>query len=169
LPAICKSVFKISASGEDTAIIGGSMGGYGALKCALSKPEQYGMCGAFSSCCLFLKEGLDNQRENGNKKEFIDMYGERTIADIAAAFGEKLEWNPKDEILELARCVNGMQTKPAIYTACGTEDYFRSDNKRFSQQMEKLKLNFTYEEWKGAHDFTFFNEALKKAIDKFGL
>jgi S-formylglutathione hydrolase FrmB len=34
LPNICKTVFNISADREDTAIIGGSMGGYGALNCA---------------------------------------------------------------------------------------------------------------------------------------
>ena len=47
LPTICKSIFRISADREHTAVMGGSMGGYGALKCALSKPEQYGMCAAF--------------------------------------------------------------------------------------------------------------------------
>ncbi|MFA4133067.1 MULTISPECIES: alpha/beta hydrolase [unclassified Brevibacillus] len=59
LPIICKSVFNISSEREDTIIIGDSMGGYGALKCALSKPERYGYCCAFSSPCLFLKEDLD--------------------------------------------------------------------------------------------------------------
>jgi len=169
LPDICKSVFNISADREDTAIIGCSMGGYGALKCALSKPKQYGMCGTFSSACLFLKEGLDNQRENGTEPEFISTYGEKLIEDFVFAFGADLEWKPEDEILELAKGISNNQIKPIIYAACGTEDYLQGDNARFNEEMKNLNFDFTYEEWKGMHDFTFFNEALKKAIDKFAL
>ena len=68
LPAICKDIFRISAEREDTAIIGGSMGGYGALRCALSRPGQYGMCAAFSSGCLFLKEGIEELKANGMRQ-----------------------------------------------------------------------------------------------------
>lgn len=169
LPIICKSIFNISANRADTAIIGCSMGGYGALKCALSKPEQYGMCGAFSSACLFLKEGLDNQREHGEEPEFIATYGKQLINDFTFAFGPDLKWTPEDEILELVKYINNLKVKPIIYTACGTKDYMRSDNARLNEEMQKLNFDFTYEEWEGMHDFTFFDEALKKAMDKFGL
>ncbi len=54
LPLICKNFFPISSHREDTIILGGSMGGYGALKCTLSKTEQYGICGTFSSYCLLV-------------------------------------------------------------------------------------------------------------------
>jgi S-formylglutathione hydrolase FrmB len=165
LPKTCKSVFNISAKREDAAVIGASMGGYGALKCALSKPEIYGYCGAFSSPCLFLKEGLDKQRKEGNTEEFRAMYGERLINDFAAMFGEELAWNPHDEILELSKKINGEKVKPKIYTACGTKDYFYNDNVRFREEMKKLAFDFTYEEWAGIHDWYFFNGALKKALN----
>lgn len=32
--------------------------------------------------------------------------------------------------------------------------------------MKKLDFDFTYEEWAGDHDWYFFNEALKKALEK---
>lgn len=164
LPDICKSVFNISAKLEDTAVIGASMGGYGALKCALSKPKMYGYCGAFSSPCLFLKEGLEQQRREGDTNEFRVRYGERIINDFQAIFGEELVWKPHNEILELAKKINKENIKPKIYVACGTEDYFYSDNRRFCKEIEKLDFDFTYEEWAGIHDWYFFNEALKKAL-----
>ena len=114
LPDICKSIFNISADRADTAVIGGSMGGYGALKCALSRPEQYGICCAFSSAFLFLKEYLDRQRENGTAKEFKATYGEQLIIDFNAAFGDDLKWSPQDEILELAKMANKQSVKPRI-------------------------------------------------------
>ena len=39
LPEVCRSVFNLSARREDTLVLGASMGGYGALKCALSFPR----------------------------------------------------------------------------------------------------------------------------------
>lgn len=164
LPNICRSIFNISAEREDTAVIGASMGGYGALKCALSKPEQYGYCCAFSSACLFLKEGLDRQRAEGETQEFKAIYGEQLIKDFESIFGKQLEWNSKEEILELAKKINHNTTKPKIYCACGTEDYMHEANVRFRDEMETLDHNFTYEEWEGSHDWYFFNEALKKAL-----
>jgi len=169
LPKICKSIFNISSKREDTAIIGASMGGYGALKCALSKPEQYGMCGAFSSPCLFLKEGMENQRENGSKPEFIERYGRKTIEDFVLAFGDQLEWNPQDEILELMKAITNKAVLPKIYMACGTRDMFLSDHRRFKDEADQSGYVLNYEEWEGAHDFNFFDEGLKRAIGLFSL
>ena len=164
LPTICKSIFNISAKREDTAVIGASMGGYGALKCALSKPEQYGYCCAFSSACLFLKEYLDSQRTQGDMKEFKAAYGEQLFTDFQSAFGEQLKLSPQDAIFELAKKGNEQPIKPRIYCTCGTEDYLKEDNAKFCDEMKKLDFDFTYEEWPGIHDWYFFNEALKKAL-----
>lgn len=164
LPKICKSIFNISAKREDTVVIGGSMGGYGALKCALSRPEQYGICCAFSSACLFLKESLDNNKKDVEAAK--KLYGEQLIVDFTAIFGDDLEWKPDAEILELAKRANTMPIKPVIYAACGTEDYLHEDNERFCEEMKKLDFDFTYEEWSGIHDWYFFDEALKKALKR---
>jgi len=62
LPKLCRKIFNISARREDTAVIGYSMGGYGALRLALSRPEQYSFCGAISPACLYFKPILDKLR-----------------------------------------------------------------------------------------------------------
>ena len=164
LPVICKSIFNISAKREDTAVIGGSMGGYGALKCALSKPELYGHCCTFSAPCLFLKDFLDHPRTEAEVEELKKFYGQQLINDFRAIFGEKLEWNPNDDILALAAKANAHEAKPRIYAACGLEDYMYGDNARFRDEMKKFDFDFTYEEWHGNHDWYFFNEALRKSL-----
>lgn len=169
LPAMCKNVFNISAAREDTAVIGASMGGYGALRAALSKPEQYGMCAAFASCNLFLKEGLEHHRANCTKPEFIQRYGAKLIADFACIYGESLTWKEEYEISNLAHKATRSPQRPSLYMACGSKDPFRQDNLRMRQIFEAMDFNFTYEEWEGMHDFAFFNRALKKAIAHFGL
>ncbi len=166
LPQICNHVFQISANREDTAIMGASMGGYGALKCALSKPEQYGWCCAFSSPCLFLKEDLEDFKTKGHTKEFIAMFGEQLIRDFQGIFGEEYPWSPEDEILELAKKVSSQAVKPNIYTSCGTEDPFTAYNRRFRDEMSPIDIEYSYEEWPGGHDWNFFNEALQKGLTR---
>ncbi|WP_024832037.1 alpha/beta hydrolase [Ruminiclostridium josui] len=163
LPSICKRVFNISSNRDNTIIIGDSMGGYGALKWALSKPEQYGYCCAFSSPCLFLREDLN---KHGSAEKFRKAYGEHMLRDFQGIFGADLQWSHEHEILELAKKVSKGPVKPKIYSACGTEDFLRSDNARFDLEMQKLDLDFVYEEWPGKHDWYFFNEALKRAFNK---
>jgi len=164
LPQICNRIFRISSKREDTIVIGASMGGYGALKCVLTRPDQYGACGAFSSACLFLKEGLDAQRQDPETAKAI--FGEQLVNDFYAAFGETLDWNPENEILELAKKQSGKEQNPTIYCACGTEDPFLELNRRFASDMNEAELNFKYEEWEGGHNWYFFDQAIKKAFQK---
>jgi S-formylglutathione hydrolase FrmB len=166
LPRIVKKIFNISVKREDTAVIGCSMGGYGALKTALSAPERYGFCGAISSACLFINEQLDSLRENTGY--WLNTGGPEAraiLTDLQAAFGEDLAYADSDEILKLAEKAAARTVQPKIYAACGTEDNLRKENLRFKEQIKKLNLQYTYEEWAGAHDWGFFNDALKKALE----
>lgn len=165
LPGICESVLNLSTGRENVAVIGASMGGYGALKCALSRPEKYGFCCAFSSPCLFLKEGLEAQRTMGETDEFRTAYGEQLFKDFQGIYGERLEWKPENDLLEIAKGISEYSEKPSIYLACGTEDRFYVENKRFCEEIGTRGIGFTYEEWAGSHDWVFFNEALKKSLE----
>lgn len=157
LPRTIARFFRLSQRREDVAVMGCSMGGYGALKCALSRPEQYGFCGAFSSGCLGLREYLAGARR-----------GEYGIPPaFYAAFGPNLESREDDEILDLARRTAHSPVKPSIYMAAGTEDFLLEVNRDFVPQMEPLGFDFTYEEWPGEHDWFFWDEALRHALEQW--
>lgn len=72
------------------------------------------VCCAFSPACLFLKEYLDKA-----------VFGEQLKGDFKAIFGDSLEPNADDEILELAKKANNNPAKPKIYTACGSDDHLQ--------------------------------------------
>jgi S-formylglutathione hydrolase FrmB len=165
LPELCKRVFNISARREDRAVIGCSMGGYGALKCALTKPDYYGFCGAISPACLFIDEHLNGLRKNADY--WLKTGGpeaEAILRDFRAVFGDDLAYTEGDELIKLAEKAAAGTVRPKIYAACGTEDTLQKENIRFKEQIEKLTIDYTYEEWAGAHDWQFFNDALKKAL-----
>lgn len=165
LPRICRRVFNISALREDTMVAGASMGGYGALKCALRRPEQYGWCAAFSSACLFLKEGLAAMRTPEGLEKARETYGEQLCTDFLSAFGDDLAWHPGNDIMELAQETDGYPHKPRLFVACGEDDYLLADNRRFRTEMERLNYDFTYAEWPGEHNWVFFDAALRKALE----
>lgn len=161
LPQICKRNFNISHEKEDTYIIGASMGGYGALKCALTKPGNYNTCCAFSSPCLFIKDDLE--RSKGALK-FRELYGESLFKDFQAIFGENIHWNPKEDVIELAKKTSGNKDKPYIYLSCGKDDYLLNDNIRYHKILKDLGYNVKFNQLEGNHNWQFFNEALKQSL-----
>jgi S-formylglutathione hydrolase FrmB len=166
LPKICSRIFNISAKREDTAAIGYSMGGYGALKASLSKPEQYGFCGCISTACLYFKPILDKVRNDKDTFSYINAAeSKELIKDLYAIYGEELKYKPENDILELIKKIPIGKPKPRIYNTCGTEDELLKENHKFRNEMINTDFDYTYEEWAGGHDWDFFNEGLKKTLN----
>jgi putative tributyrin esterase len=152
LPRLCRNIFNISDKREDTSVMGLSMGGYGALKCALNRPGQYWLCCAFSSGGLY----IESMRPHG-----------RAYDELAAVFGPDC-WDKKENnIPALAREVSTRPVKPAIHMTCGTEDFLYGDNIRFRKEMEGLDFEYSYDEWEGDHNWYFWDESLKRMLDKY--
>ena len=165
LPEVSGRLFRISSAREDTAVIGGSMGGYGALKCAFARPERYGCCAALSSACLFLKEGLASWGTQEGIEANVRMFGLQMAKDLQAAFGERWTWRPEEDVLALAARAANSPLKPRFYSCCGDSDSLLEDNRRFGEEMKKMGFDFTFEERQVGHDWAFFDLALKRALE----
>lgn len=165
LPHIVEKIFNISSSRMDTIVMGVSMGGYGALKCALRRPDKYGLCLAFSSPCLFLEEGLNNHRKNCDNPDFINMIGEQLIRDFYGIFGESIEYNPEDDVNHMIDTFENKAEKPKIYISCGKEDMFIHDNKRMAEKILSKGFDIKFESWSGNHDWIFFNESIRRGLE----
>ena len=88
LPRLVSDLFRVSSAPEDTVILGASMGGFGALKAALTFPERYAACAAFSPCCLDLADYLRPAWRSGEEGDaFRRIFGDKLAADFLAAFG----------------------------------------------------------------------------------
>lgn len=62
--------------------------------------------------------------------------------------------------------INDSDVKPIIYTGCGTNDFFINYNKRYADEMNKLNFDYEFEMWDGAHDWCFFDEAIRRSIER---
>lgn len=165
LPQITKNVFNISSRREDTAVIGYSMGGNGALRLALSRPEQYGFCGSISAVALDFKPMLEAiRKDKSNFKYFDDTETEEFLKDLHSMCGEDLMPGPEGFIPDLIERFPDNAPKPKFFVTCGTEDSLLKENHKFRERMTNTHFDFTYEEWAGNHDWEFFNGALKKTL-----
>ena len=99
-----------------------------------------------------------------NPQWLEEQWGRQLGQDFNAIFGPELQPQPEDELLFLAQKIDAAGPKPRLYAACGKEDPFLGDHRRFQQQMAKLNFDFTYEELPGAHDWSYFDRALQRAL-----
>jgi putative tributyrin esterase len=159
LPDIMGGLFNISDKREDVAVMGNSSGAYAAMKCALLRPEQYWLCGAFSTASVHVREYLDYLRQQ--KPEEMENPLLRSV------YGPNLECTEDDELLKLARKASEKAIKPKIYMTIGHQDFLYEPNEVFSKELKTLPLDFTYETWEGSHEWRFWDKSLKSALEKY--
>lgn len=152
LPKLCRGMFGLSPRREDTFVAGLSMGGYGALKCGLSRPDVFSACVGLSASADIVT--LLEKREPQNK-EFVGI------------FGDKLEITEKDDLFALAKSAEQLpkDSRPRVMTCCGTEDFLYDDNKKFKEFMEKSDLSYRYMEGTGVHDWVFWEKMIRPTLD----
>lgn len=148
LGRICSDFFSISQKRENTYVMGLSMGGYGALKCALTSPERYAGVAAFSAVTDI--ETATKERNDSSTKEFQAIFGDH-IPD-------------KDNLFKL---IEKKESLPPIYLACGNEDKLLCESKAFYKELNERGADVTLEHWGGEHNWIFWDEAARRAFDFF--
>ncbi|MDP3143612.1 MAG: alpha/beta hydrolase family protein [Candidatus Omnitrophota bacterium] len=143
LPEYMHKVFHLSLKKEDNLIAGLSMGGYGAMRAALTFPERYRTVGSFSG--VLALEPLAYQADPALAKEF---------PFLAAAFTElnTTTLNPIN-LLENARDIQ-------LYVSCGLQDELLICSKQFEARASALGVPGRFHYSAGGHDWTFWNQQI---------
>lgn len=154
LPEICRGFFLgMSAKREDTYIAGLSMGGYGALKAALSCPEIYCAAAGLSSATDAFVRAL-REDKSGRNHYWESIFGKPE--DVPGS---------KNDLFALAeRCAAGGKM-PALYQWCGTEDDLLEENRRLRDTLEKLGYSLRYKESPGNHSWTYWDAEIQSVLD----
>ena len=165
LPDLIARNFAVSRKREDQILIGGSMGGYGALRAAFLHPERFGTCCALSAGYLFLHDFLDEIRQQGEDPRYRQRYGDLFFEDLYRAFGPELRWQPEIEITELAARAAAHPLRPRLYLSCGEEDPLLADHLKLQAALDRMGYPHTFEHFSGDHSWNHFDQALARAID----
>ena len=152
LPRICKAYFPVAEGRENTFVAGLSMGGYGALKLALTLPEQYAAAASLSGALDIA--GISKRRANAGLTE-----------EFQAVFGRARSYKGSaHDIYALAEKVIASDgPKPKLFMACGTEDGLLHDSRLFRRRYGK-DFDLTYMEGPGIHNWDFWDTYIQKVL-----
>jgi S-formylglutathione hydrolase FrmB len=147
IPEVDKNFRTISARNA-RAIVGDSMGGYGALKFGLKYPQMFAMVGSWSG-------GLTIA--SWRKPSEIDFIVPNIKESLTSVFGDGS--NPAtlqaNDLFELIKNVptEKISSLPFIYLDCGTEDELGllKPNQQFAEIMVNRKIRHEYRQVPGEH------------------
>lgn len=155
LPEVCRSNFKaMSDKREDNIIAGLSMGGYGALKLALSFPDRY-------AYCISLSGALDVTRKGRpcilNEWQSIFGYGMQSSLELEGSEHDLhfLARRNKEEGLPF----------PKIYMWCGLDDPLLRANNELDATLADLSVEHTYKTSEGNHRWEWWDMHILPALN----
>lgn len=162
LPELVARYFNVSTKREDTAVMGLSMGGFGALKLALMRPERFYLCAAFSSAIdplrRMVKENTDPANIPAEHKEWVGVFGLRSSAirgeNLQELVAELVKTKSRDEI-------------PTIHLTCGKQDFLYDQNVAFRDYLAELDIDAHYYEKDGTHNWHFWNDSLQLMLETY--
>ncbi|NQT59442.1 MAG: esterase family protein [Bacteroidetes bacterium] len=148
-----RSFFPLSHRRKDNFTAGLSMGGFGAFKLALNKPEFVSAAGSFSGVVDILDRfGMPG----GNREEFARMFGS---PDEVHESMNDLPWL-------LSRSSFKGLTLPSLYQCCGTEDFLYQLNKNFLKTAQESGIHIHYEEDSGfAHTWDYWDLKIRSFLE----
>ncbi|MHC5249147.1 alpha/beta hydrolase [Enterococcus sp. LJL90] len=157
LPEIVHELFpQISTKREKTYAAGLSMGGYGALKLGLRKPENFAAVASLSGAVV-LGLQMEQMLEVRPRNYWEGIFG--PLDEVANSDNAPLYL--------LNKLVASGQEIPRIFLACGTEDPLYAASAGMSGQMTKLGVAHTFEEGPGEHNWIFWDQWIQRVLEWF--
>lgn len=145
LPRVICEFFNVSDKREDNFVAGLSMGGYGALKLALRRPERFCAAAGLSSLTDIRRHGRDG------------------IA--SAIFGNDAQIPDEDDLFCLAERTAQSANKPALFMAVGQEDFLYVENTELRDKLTELDYDLKYIEEHGTHNWEFWDKHIQGALE----
>jgi putative tributyrin esterase len=153
LPALARSFFPLSPKREDNFVAGLSMGGYGAFKLGLRKPETFAAAASLSGALDMAHDFINWENPSQKSREYELIFGQ-----------EDIDGTPNDLLWLLKEVDRSKGPKPLLYQCCGTEDFLYENNQNFRKACAKTSLSLTYEEGPGAHEWGYWDTKIQDVL-----
>ncbi|UHA72383.1 alpha/beta hydrolase [Paenibacillus sp. 481] len=149
LPRLAHAFFPLSDKREHNYVAGLSMGGYGAMKWALTYPERFAACASLSGA-LDVAHPFHKELWGA---EYVHIFGEQPVAGSG------------NDLLHLLRQCDATEgQKPLLYQCCGTEDFLLRDNHAFRDVCQGTSMELTYEESSGGHTWDYWDQQIQRVL-----
>lgn len=155
LSGVVDALFKIPVDRAHLYVGGLSMGGFGALKCALKYPERYAGAICLSSALYHL---LKPEVCLGDSA----AYGRGELQGI---LGIDLQASGDEDLRHLAQLASGSEYKPAVYMSCGDQDCNYGENMEMCRHLEQLGFPARFEGCAGGHYWDVWDTGIRRGME----
>ena len=150
LPRIMRQFLRISGRPEDTFVAGLSMGGYGAMRLALTYPERFAAAASFSGAVDIA--GIAHRHT-------ADGTWSRIFGETAGPAGTEAD------LFSLMKKNAKAPRRPKLYVSCGTGDFLYEAHKKFVPALLENGWDVTrYDEPEAVHEWGFWDREIEKFI-----
>jgi len=147
LPADVEARFSTRGDRRGRAIVGISMGGFGAVKLALQHPEKYAFAGALSAAVDVPRRSFSWKRLN-QSRAYREMFGP-----------DGSDSRRNNDPFVLVRSADPAAA-PYFYLTCGRQEGLLAPNREFAALLAKHKISHEFHEVPGGHDWNQWNTNL---------
>ncbi|HKD45450.1 MAG TPA: alpha/beta hydrolase family protein [Candidatus Angelobacter sp.] len=147
LPADVEGRFPARSDRASRAIVGVSMGGFGAIKLALRHPEKYAFAGGLSAAIDVPRRPFSWRRLN-QSRNFRELFGPEG--------SETRRANDPFHLLSSADA----KTVPYLYLTCGRQEGLLAPNREFAALLGRHRFAYEFHEVSGGHNWDQWNAEL---------
>jgi putative tributyrin esterase len=148
--------FPASDHREDRAIVGISMGGFAAIKWALSRPDLFVFVGALSPSVEVVHRDFSIRNRIPGIEEWWRL---RTV--FGPPGSEARRSSDPFVLVESAR----PERTPYMYVAVGEQERFLEPNRRFARRLEERKFQFEFHTIPGTHNWSLWDAQIPGCFD----
>lgn len=158
LPNYLDEVFGLQPRKEVTYIAGNSMGGYGAMKAALLRPDLYAAAASFSGVLSldFIQYFPDDPRI----PEFSQMFGD--LSKLAGSQHDPATWLQSASSLAKEK---GAGVLPQLYVSVGRQEDVYPLSLLFYSGCKERGIPVEYHEEDASHDWFFWDREIRRFLE----
>lgn len=155
LPSYMEKVFPVSNKPQNRFVAGCSMGGYGAMKLALSCPGKFAAAASLSGSLHVEDRILGLSANSGN--QCAGIYGDPPV----------IQKETQDLFYMLRRLAENNQPIPRLFLCCAEDDkpYLQKATEDFRSLAEELSLTPHFQSGYGGHGYDYWDPILPQLLD----
>jgi putative tributyrin esterase len=143
LPEVVRTFFRVSDRPEDTFVAGLSMGGYGAVRLALTYPGRYAAAASMSGALDIVRAMADPSRTELSRRIFGD--------DVA----------PDEDLFSL---LDRASVIPPLHLSCGMADPLLDFTTGFAETAIAAGHDVTLDLRAGTHEWAFWDAEIQRVL-----